>query len=220
MEKYLFNKETGIISKEGTSVNDILIDAELLENENNFQLVGFYEGSQIVATLTIEEYFQGKEFKADSNGLINGQEVYCIGITSEPTKCKVIDRYYSGDSIEVEILESTWKGNVTIVSKSNVTPIVSIDPIQKAIEDNTQALKELLIDSGFEFTLDGFGECNYIHVETFSYLISICIDESSYSLCTKNLDRKEYGIYEDEHKNHREIKKAKTVLKYINKYDK
>lgn len=145
--------------------------------------------------------------------LVNGNIVKCSNIVNESVQCKVIDSKYSHDAIEVEILEGTWKGNVTVVSFESVEVI-------DETEIKTEELANYLNENGFEFTIDGFGDCNYITVETFSYRISIGIDENGYSATTKNLDRKEYGIYESENKNHKDMKKAKTVLNYVKRFDK
>lgn len=145
--------------------------------------------------------------------LTNGNIVKCSNIVKDTIKCKVIDSKYNHNAIEVEILEGTWKGNKTVV---NLESIEVIDEIEMKTEDLTNALS----DAGFTFSLSGFGDSNWLSVETFSYEISICIDEEGYTASTKNLNRKEYGIYEDEDKNHKSMKKASTVVKYINRFDK
>lgn len=149
--------------------------------------------------------------------LANGMTINCSNIVKDSVECRIIDCNYSHDAVEVQILEGTWKGNVTVVS---VDHIEVIDSIENQIALNTQSLVNVLNEVGYDFTLDGFGDCNYIHLTMFSYEISICIDDSEYCACTKNLNRTEYGIYEDEDKNHKTMKKVKTVLKYIDKYDK
>lgn len=149
--------------------------------------------------------------------LVNGMNIKCSNIVKDSVECRLINSEYSHDAVEVEILEGTWKGNLTVVS---IDHIEIVDIVEKQIESNTQTLANMLSENGFDFTVDGFGDSNYITVETFSYRISICVDESGYSVDMINLNRKEYGIYEDESKNHRDIKKAKTVLNYVNKFDK
>lgn len=71
MEKYLLNLETGVICIDGTSENDVVVECELIESILDFKLIGEYEGKKIVATLSRENYFEGKEFIVDTmNGRI------------------------------------------------------------------------------------------------------------------------------------------------------
>lgn len=63
MKKYLLNEKTGVICKEGTSENDIVVMAKLEEKENKFILVGEKpNGEKFTAELSKEDYFEGKEF--------------------------------------------------------------------------------------------------------------------------------------------------------------
>lgn len=67
MQRYLLNEVTGVICLEGTSVNDVTVRAEEIEIDGGFQLKGVKEdGTEFTATLTIEEYFDGKEFVIDA----------------------------------------------------------------------------------------------------------------------------------------------------------
>lgn len=77
MEKYLLNLETGVICKDGTSQNDVVVECELIENIVEFKLIGEYEGKKIVATLSRTAYFEGKEFMIDTmNGRILEGEIH------------------------------------------------------------------------------------------------------------------------------------------------
>lgn len=66
MTKYLLNEKTGVICMEGSSPNDIVVMANEIELDNGFQLVGTrLDGSEFTATLSIDDYFNGKEFRID-----------------------------------------------------------------------------------------------------------------------------------------------------------
>ena len=63
MEQYLLNEKTGVVCVDGTSENDVVVMAEVVEDANGFTLQGTLpDGTGFKATLTMEEYFEGKEF--------------------------------------------------------------------------------------------------------------------------------------------------------------
>ena len=63
MEKYLLNELTGVICKEGTSENDIVVMGEVIEKEDKFVLEAIKDNGELIETeLSKEEYFEGKEF--------------------------------------------------------------------------------------------------------------------------------------------------------------
>lgn len=66
MKEYLLNEKTGILTIEGISSDDIVVRAEEIEIEGGFQLVGTrQDGTKFTATLSAEDYFEGKEFVID-----------------------------------------------------------------------------------------------------------------------------------------------------------
>lgn len=67
MQRYLLNTVTGVISKEGTSANDVVVRATEVEVKGGFQLKGVKaDGTEFTATLTEAEYFDGKDFVIDA----------------------------------------------------------------------------------------------------------------------------------------------------------
>lgn len=87
MEKYLLNEKTGVICKEGTSENDIVVMAKLEEKENKFILAGEKpNGEKFAAELSKEDYFEGKEFtikvekkKDKKEEILNGDIIIEVG---------------------------------------------------------------------------------------------------------------------------------------------
>lgn len=66
MQRYLLNEVTGVICLEGTSDWDVVVRAEEIEIDGGFQLRGVKaDGTTFTATLSVEDYFNGKEFIVD-----------------------------------------------------------------------------------------------------------------------------------------------------------
>ncbi len=86
----LLNKVTGVISVEGDMKIEsyekdvyVIVNVEEAEIEGGFKLVGeTEEGEKIEAFLTVEEYFEGKEFKvnttSDEKEVVENKEVIRI----------------------------------------------------------------------------------------------------------------------------------------------
>lgn len=148
--------------------------------------------------------------------LVNGLVGTVSGITTIGSlKCNIVE--VGAKETVVKLTQGLRAGKQATVLNSQIT---ILDTIENQIQYNTETLSNMLIDNNFDVEISYFGECNYIAVETFTYMVNICVHESGYSVDTRNQNRTEYGIYESEDKNHRDIKKAKTVLKYVEKFDK
>lgn len=117
MEKYLLNLETGVICKEGTSENDVVVECELIEHIIEFKLVGEYEGKKILATLSRNDYFEGKEFIVNTmNGRILEGEIHLqsygkrVAIQAKNLKVGDVMMWNGGYTSTVKSIEFTKTG--------------------------------------------------------------------------------------------------------------
>lgn len=126
MEKYLLNMETGIICVDGTNENDVVCECKLIELVNEFKLKGStINGDLIEATLTKDEYFNGKEFKIEieNNRIIEGYiNLQSHGeqkaITAKNLKVNDVMMWNFGETSKVKSIEFTKTGkSVKIVTE-------------------------------------------------------------------------------------------------------
>lgn len=95
-EIYSLNNNTGVISKESTSVNDINLACELIDSNESFTLVS--SDNSIKCELSKELYFEGKEFKIQ-----NKEEVKPMNtiINETPINNKLCNEYTKEELIVI-----------------------------------------------------------------------------------------------------------------------
>lgn len=101
------------------------------------------------------------------------------------------------------------------------------------VEEKTEKLvdiidilyKEDITNFSIDYDICDNETFGHIYFETYkNFAVSICvsydydIDKLIFELDTRNLNRKQYGIYEDMNKNKKTVKTLKGVLGYIEKY--
>ena len=144
-------------------------------------------------------------------------------INNKILKVKIVDTNYNDDSVEVIIQEGTFKGRYAIILKSDIIDNrieSAIEYLENTISNTYEDINNLSSDIN-QCDEEVFGDIYLDTYKNLSIYISVSIDENNnltYDCSSKNNNRKEYDIYEDEYKNKKTVKTAKGVLGYIKKF--
>lgn len=158
MQRYLLNTVTGVISKEGTSANDVVVRATEVEIKGGFQLKGVKaDGTEFTATLTEAEYFDGKEFVIDAveevtetavvdttavegTGVIEFEKT--IGITGGKfvgSILKVRDDLYVATISTGQKEYKTLRGARAFMERNDYIEVGEAKPVKKVTKKSTKA---------------------------------------------------------------------------------
>lgn len=159
--------------------------------------------------------------------ILNGQTIKVKNIQEKELLCKVIDANYNEDMkmLEVEVIEGTFKGTRTIILESHI--VVDFKDIQEKVFMSAMSIVGIAEDLECEFVDVSFSGTNVeedeqgiICIENEIYNVYVNVYMNNYECYTVHkMNSGNYGIYEEEEKNHKEFKRMSSVKNYIEKYN-